>query len=218
MNWNGLELPNNPYYQDDAVIIYHGDCREILPNIPDKSIDLVLTDPPYAKDFLWTYKLLSSHSNRLLNDGFCMTLAGWAYFDEVIDIMKQNLNYYWTVVMPQSMGCVARFHPKQILNSCKPALVFIKNESRKHPYIFDMFESKRDKQLYNWGQPVGWFQYYYDKLGQDDGIGLDPFLGSGTTAYCAKKLNRKCIGIEIEERYAEISAKRCSQSVMRLDI
>ena len=47
---------------------------------------------------------------------------------------------------------------------------------------------------------------------------LDPFLGSGTTAYCAKKLNRKCIGIEISEKYCEIAAKRCSQSVMKLEI
>ena len=45
---------------------------------------------------------------------------------------------------------------------------------------------------------------------------LDPFLGWGTTAWVAKKLGRKCIGIEIEERYAEMSAKRLSQSVMRL--
>jgi site-specific DNA-methyltransferase (adenine-specific) len=43
---------------------------------------------------------------------------------------------------------------------------------------------------------------------------LDPFLGSGTTAYCAKKLNRRCIGIEIEEKYCEMAAKRCAQSVM----
>lgn len=46
MIWNGLELPP-AYYQDDSVYIIHGDCREILPLIPDKSIDLLLTDPPY---------------------------------------------------------------------------------------------------------------------------------------------------------------------------
>jgi len=47
---------------------------------------------------------------------------------------------------------------------------------------------------------------------------LDPFLGSGTTCYCAKKLNRYSIGIEIEERYCEIAARRCSQEVMELNI
>ncbi|MFA5306513.1 MAG: DNA methyltransferase [Candidatus Babeliales bacterium] len=47
---------------------------------------------------------------------------------------------------------------------------------------------------------------------------LDPFLGSGTTAYCAKKLQRRCVGIEIEEKYCEIAARRCQQEVMELNI
>jgi len=47
MNFRGIELPP-AYYQDEWVYIIHGDCREILPSIPDKSIDLVLTDPPYG--------------------------------------------------------------------------------------------------------------------------------------------------------------------------
>jgi len=46
---------------------------------------------------------------------------------------------------------------------------------------------------------------------------LDPFLGSGTTAYCAKKLGRKCIGIEIEEKYCEIAANRCKQEILPLE-
>ena len=57
-----------------------------------------------------------------------------------------------------------------------------------------------------------WINY----LSNADDIILDPFLGSGTTCYCAKKLNRYSIGIEIEEKYCEIAARRCSQEVMEL--
>jgi len=58
---------------------------------------------------------------------------------------------------------------------------------------------------------------YLITLGSREGdIILDPFLGSGTTTLACQLLSRKCIGIEIEEKYCEIAAKRCSQSVMKL--
>ena len=50
MNWNGLELLDNPYYQDDAVLIYHADCRAILPLL--SGIDAIITDPPYELGFM----------------------------------------------------------------------------------------------------------------------------------------------------------------------
>ena len=60
---------------------------------------------------------------------------------------------------------------------------------------------------------------YLITLGSREGdTVLDPYMGSGTTALASQLLNRKCIGIELEEKYCEIAAKRCSQSVMRLDI
>ncbi len=65
-------------------------------------------------------------------------------------------------------------------------------------------------------KPTGLFKVLISQSTQQGEVILDPFLGSGTTAYCAKKLGRKCIGIEIEERYAEIAARRCSQTVMEL--
>ena len=76
MDWNGLELPDKPYYQDDAVAIYHADCRDILPLIPDKSIDLVVTDPPYGIGFMgkdWDKALpdkkIWAECLRILKDG-----------------------------------------------------------------------------------------------------------------------------------------------------
>jgi len=87
------------------------------------------------------------------------------------------------------------------------------------PLFADVIEgSGREKRLHNWQQGEAELGRLVLKFSEENNIILDPFLGSGTTAYCAKKLGRKCIGIEIEEKYCEIAARRCSQSVMRLEI
>jgi len=67
-------------------------------------------------------------------------------------------------------------------------------------------------------KPIPLVEWLIQTYSNPSDLILDPFLGSGTTAYCAKKLNRKCIGIEIEEKYCEIAARRCSQEVMDLQV
>ena len=65
-------------------------------------------------------------------------------------------------------------------------------------------------------KPTGLIDSLLLTIGKDKKLLLDPFLGSGTTCFCAKKLNRKCIGIEIEEKYCEVAKKRIDKEKQQL--
>ena len=228
MNWNNIELPDKPYYQDDAVIIYHADCRDILPLIPDKSIDLVLTDPPYGirLDLTWLSELHLAHSkpanktdkpiigdsgidlsllwqfpNRVIF-GFpyiCDSKAtGWLVWDK-----QPGIDTDRTLTSPIEMASSTVWRGFRLVRCMWAGYMRDNGEYR--------FEHPTQK-------PQKVISYAINKGSQLGDLIADPFLGSGTTAYCAKKLGRKCIGIEIEERYCEIASKRCSQTVMKLEV
>jgi len=258
--WNNLEIPDKPYFYDDDVVIYHGDCRDILPNLP--KVDLVLTDPPYGIDYkgwdkfddfqeftnTWVDKCFS-----ILNDtGSFYSFMGWSNVSEfklLLDKFGRIRNWItWHRTKGRGSKQNYKSMKEEILYYTKTN-TFTWNEQKMLKYhIFPYVKN---------GQPRGWFTnedgikcrwtglgnvWFYtvpfwkmpeytghpsqkpimmferiilSSSNERDTI-LDPFLGSGTTAYCAKKLNRKCIGIEIEEKYCEIAAKRCSQQVFNL--
>ena len=261
MIWNGLELPK-AYYQDDVVYIIHGDCREILPSIIEKSIDLVLTSPPYNVGKDYEVDMTREQYRKLLfdcfvllkvvlkNDGrLCINIPPTMGSHNIIfspyKILLDALDYSglhlrdcitwnqnnsgndtaWGSFASASAPCL-RHQVENIVvayneqfNKINKGVSTITNRDftvltidhwsfpvegndNKHPTPFPIELPRRCLDM---------FSYLDDLI-------LDPFLGSGTTAFCAKKLGRKCIGIEIEEKYCEIAAKRCSQSVMRLEI
>ena len=192
-----------PYYQDEWVTIYLGDCRLILPELP--KVDLVLTDPPYP-DQHPEY----GECNLLFLDIIgCRQLVFWSAKVEF------PLDYTATHIWDKKIGTASQYerlferngqHHWKVysytspINSCRAR--FSGDVITGHP------SQKPQKFI---GKLISEYSIVNDLI-------LDPFLGSGTTAYCAKKLNRKCIGIEIEEKYCEIAAKRCSQSVMTLNV
>jgi len=79
-------------------------------------------------------------------------------------------------------------------------------------------DSEKREHYHPTQKPVSLMRWCLELKWTPKGTILDPFMGSGTTLRAAKDLNRKAIGIEIEERYCEITAKRMSQSVMELSV
>lgn len=204
-----------PYYQDKWVTIYHGDCREILPTL-DIKVDLVLTDPPYG---IGADKK-NAHSSIRDNDKW---FDAWDYMQQ--EAVKQLLaignnhaiwggNYY-SDILPPSSAWLAWIKPEYDtgfsladMELCwtdgmfaARAKLFCRRDGHNHP-------TQKPEAVIDW--TLSFFP--------NAKLILDPFLGSDTTCYCAKKLNRYSIGIEISEKYCEIAAKRCSQEVMELKI
>ncbi len=245
MNWYESYGITKPYYSDDAVCIVHADCRDILPLIPDKSIDLVLTSPPFnlgnnhhtgnKKHSPYNDDLpeeeYQSQQQLILGDLFALVKETGSCFYQHKNRIKDGISitpYIWlnltNWIVKQE---IVWFNRSQNFDKC-----------RYYPMTERIYwlAKRTDTKLYNtqnlhddWHiEPEGTNNQHTRAFPEELGLNvivsfpesnliLDPFLGSGTTAYCAKKLGRKCIGIEISEKYCEIAAKRCSQSVMDIE-
>lgn len=199
-----------PYYQEDGITLYCGDCREVLPQLKEK-VDLILTDPPYPKEYLGLWSVLSEQSARLLKEGgYCIAYSGQLYLPAVLENMCGFLSYRWCIALLHSQSQIV--WPVRHFAGWKPILVF------QNGKVEDTGQIKRDviglngmdKRFHEWGQVESEAGLLMVQYGTGDTI-LDPFCGSGTTLVAAKQLGRKAIGIEISEKYCEIAVKRLAQ-------
>jgi DNA modification methylase len=192
-----------PYYADDAVTIYHGDCREVLRLV--RGIGLVITDPPYpGYDKGWEVPDVAAILAAIvapIKVVFWPVLVPSPFLDQTHDA-----EHVWEKPNGQS-----RYHYERILVSGGPPGAKVYREAAILPnyvqYAAECVDHPTQK-------PVKLLRRLISAY-KGDPI-LDPFMGSGTTLRAAKDLGRKAIGIEIEERYCEIAARRCSQEVLGL--
>lgn len=198
-----------PYYERDGIVIYHGDALEVLPTLERDSIDLVLTDPPYGVGLAeWDEKLVPM---EWLTE--CRRVARTVAF-------TPGVTHMWKYPAPDWSFCWAR--PASVqrnglggFNHWELFLIY-----GRPKLLIDLVvlpHSGNTEQLdHPCPKPLPLLRSLVERLSDPGDIILDPFMGSGTTLRAAKDLGRKAIGIEIEERYCEVAAKRLSQEVLAL--
>ena len=200
----------------DGCCLIHADCRDVLPQLEAGCVDLVLTDPPYPREFehVWDYLNLVS-----CNSGFLVTLLGHYQLPYVLDTLRKTWEYYWCAVTNNNSCPI--MHGFNVKVNWKPALIFRRGGARPQGIWLDNFNvtSKVKKyaasvNLHKWGQSEVLFHEPIRAFMPEDGLVVDPFTGGGTILRLAKDLSRRCIGIEIEEKYCEIAAERLRQGVL----
>jgi DNA modification methylase len=238
-----------PYYQDEAVTIYHGDCREILPTL---EADHLITDPPYSahvhsKQWISAalkekggkrtstahrelgFDSLSDEVRDLISKEAARAIARWsiAFCDiESLHLWRDSmigaqLDYVRTCVWhkrdsaPQFTGDRPASSCEAFVCSHRPGKKRWNGGGRRNFFDFPI-NADRGANPHPSTKPIELMTAILSLFTDPSETVLDPFMGSGTTLRAAKDLGRKAIGIELNERYCEIAARRMGQEVLAL--
>lgn len=216
-----------PYFTDGTVTIYHGDCREILPQL---EYDCVVTDPPYGIGFAaqptkWQRRT-KAQGGRVAGKGrrgdantALAEIEEWddSTVDDVIESIAADPrpaiiwggNYY---VLPPRRGWLCWIKPDAPPSMGSLELAWT-NIDRVARFIeCSISQTNRERLGHPNQKPekvIAWCMQFVPA-----GVMCDPFMGSGTTLRVAKNLGRNAVGIELEERYCEMAAQRMSQQTL----
>jgi 16S rRNA G966 N2-methylase RsmD len=198
----------------DRYRLITGDFRTAA--IEPNTIDAIITDPPYPKEHIHLYGALASKAAEWLKPGGSLVaMAGQSYLPEIFKEMEgKGLTYNWTLDYRMPTGPSLAIHSRHIQNNqWKPVLWYVKGEldSLIRPNTDVVISEKSDKEHHHWGQSVSGFDELVRMFSKAGDMVLDPFMGGGTTAICALKQNRKCIGIEIEQKAFNTSKARIAE-------
>ena len=183
-----------------------GDFEEVFKDIPDGSIDCIITDPPYPKEFIEVWSKLSRFAKRVLKpNGYCVAYSGQMYLPEVMKRMCENLDYYWTFAVYHE-GQTQIVNGINLMCRWKPVLIFQNGKKKIENTFQDYFISEqREKNGHDWQQSKSGVAYLIEMFTKKGDTILEPFAGSGTTMIVAKAKGRNVIGAEIDEKTFNIA-------------
>lgn len=225
-----------PYYEDESVRLFHGDSTEVLADMDDKSVDLVITDPPYTER---THSMAKTNKGK----GHGVKAVGFAAFSDadltaalvscgrvtrrwVVASLDYAHAFRFDETPPEGLrslrvGVWVKPNPMPQISADRPgqgweAILFLHREDEKprwsgggragvwtHPVVQGTGHPTT--------KPLPMVSDWVRLFSEPGELILDPFAGSGTTLVAAKAEGRRAIGVELEERYCEIAARRLAQ-------
>jgi len=199
-----------PYYDQDGITIYHGDCAKILPFIDP--VDLLLTDPPYG---------IGTGKGRCGSRGKDWGVQAWdktTVPDDLIQSAVQKArvcivwggNYY---NFPPSRCWLAwdKLWPDEWYSTAHFELAWTNMDKNAHAWRKSCAEANARGKAHPSQKPLELMHWCIKEAGDNIATILDPFMGSGTTLVAAKNQGKRCIGIEREESYCKIAVERLGQ-------
>ena len=215
-----LEKASEKYIPNDNIQVVYDDFYEYSKkNIFDNSIDAIITDPPYAEEYIPLWEDLFEEAYRILKPSkFLVAYSGHQHLDKIFRI-PNKLIYYWMFKLdftnkPIAFGRNILASWKSVLIYQKPPFSRISKIMEDKVYIITPFNyNKRETHEENWGQSLGNFEYLIDKFSNPGDLIFEPFAGTGTTLVAAQRMRRRCIGVEIEEeKYKKIIEGRLAKN------
>lgn len=204
-----------PYYEESGIKIYHGDCREILPQLG--RFDLLLTDPPYGID---ADRDRNSQKNGWVDYGS----TGWDKAPPSLETIEQCLavcdkaviwggNYF---SLRPSAGWMVWNKGQREFSLADGELAWTTEDKALRIFDYSRGQALQDGRSHPTQKPLALMKWCIGRMGAVCSL-IDPFMGSGTTLVAAKDLGIIASGIELEERYCEIAANRLRQSVFNFE-
>lgn len=224
-----------PYYEDASVVIYHADCREVLPELPMKRFALLATDPPYGMAFggfrgveqnvradgarqgiRMVRRVVFEAMPHMLDDAHFYVFCHWESWPDFYDALSAYISVKSSLIWHKDRGGMGDTE----MEYARDYEVILYGATGRRPLM-----GKRDgavikgiapegnikNRVHPTQKPAGLMGYLIEKSCPPGEWVLDPFMGGGSTLVAAKERGRRAVGIELNEAYCEAAAKRCSE-------
>ena len=197
--------------------LFNGDFTTIMPEeIEADSLDYIITDPPYPKEYISLYEDIAKEAARSLKPGGSLiVMAGQSYIPEIMSLMCKHLSYQWILAHLTPGGQSVQLFQRKVNTFFKPLLWFVKGDY-KGKWIGDVTKSKtndNDKRFHEWGQSESGMLDIIKRFTEPGDMICDPFLGGGTIGIVALSENRKFVGIEKDKDVFNTAKERIERSL-----